>query len=270
MTKKRRLEDLYVRGRELPVDDGSDDPVVVWLQKMNPLEHEKAIRKAGAAKAKVLMAARDKDSEEWQEAYADVADLGDTSPLVDYLISDDVARFQEAKEAEISYAEEWAKDNYLQGLRDAWEDPDKPLSHVYLKDPEDEEARRVWLELKRFADQVQEEVQPQIENLRRDYEGADEERLREKALQRFIELRSGLAWLREYRNCEVFFSVRELDDHRKYYFTSRDQVDSLAPQVMAQISTAYQELNVEVMEGKGSLKIPSSSPSSEPPSAVAI
>lgn len=267
---KRRLEDLYVRGRDLTIGDGGGDPVLVWIQKMNPLEHEKSIRKAGAAKARVLMAARDKDSEEWQEAFSDVADIGDRTALIDYLISDDVAKFQDAKEAELSFADEWAKDGYLQGLRDSWDDPDNPLSKAYHLDSENEEARRVFLELKRFTDQVQEEVQPEIERLRRDYEQTDEETLHDRALRRFVELRSGLAWLREYRNCEVYFSVREPDDHRKYYFTAREQVDGLAPQVFAQISMAYQELVVDVTEGKDSPRTPSSSPSSEPLDAAAI
>lgn len=269
MAKRRRLEDLYVRGRELSIDDGSNDPVVVWVQKMNPLEHEKAIRKAGAAKAKQLLAVRDHSSEEWQEAYVDVAEFTTREQLIDYIISDEIVQFQEAKEAELSYSEEWQKDNYLGGLRDAWEDADNPLSAVYARDPEDEEARRVFLELKRFADQVEEEVGPETERLRRDFENMSEEDLRDKALEKVIELRAGLAWLREYRTCEVLYGVREVDDHRKYYFTHRDQVDALASQVFVQLSTAYNELMVAVAEGKDSAKTPSSSPSSEQPSAAA-
>lgn len=268
--KTRRLEDLYVRGVELSITDGEDDPVVVWVQKMNPLEHEKSIRRAGAAKAQILVAARDRDSELWQEAYSDVDDIGGRATLIDYLIGDDVAKFQDVKEAELSFTDEWQEDHYLQGLRDLWDDPERPLSAVYAEDPENEDARRVYLELKRFATQVEEEVNPEMERLRRDYETATDEELREKALERVIEIRSGLGWLREYRTCEVLYGVREPDDHKKYYFTTREQVESLAAPVFQKIASAYNKLVVDVSQGKDSPKIPSSSPSSEPQNVAAI
>jgi hypothetical protein len=266
---KRRLEDLYIRGRQVTVDDGTGDPVDVWIQKLNPLEHEKAIRKAGAAKARVLMAMRDHDSEEYQEAYSDVLDLGPKASLVEYLVADESAKVKEAKEAELSFADEWKKDNYLQGLRDAWEDADDPLKDRYARNPEDEEAHRVFLELKRFADQVEAEVAPELERLKRDWADVSDEEAQDKTLERFVELRSGMAWLREFRRMEVFYSTRDPEDHRKYYFASRDQVDGLANEVFFQLSTACQELMVEPAEGKDSPKTPSSSPSSEPQNAVA-
>jgi hypothetical protein len=266
---KRRLEDLYIRGRQVVIDDGTGDPVTVWMQKLNPLEHEKAIRKAGAAKARVLMALRDIDSEEYQEAYSDVVDLGPREALVEYLIADESAKIRDAKETELSFADEWRDENYLQGLRDAWEDPDAPLKDVYATNPDDEEAHRVFLELKRFADQVAAEVDPEIEALKQDWVDAPEEDIRKKTLERFIELRAGLAWLREFRRAEVYFGTRDSEDHRKYYFASRDQVDGLANEVFFQLSTACQDLMVEPAEGKDSPKTPSSSPSSEPQNAVA-
>lgn len=271
-TKKRRLEDLYVRGRELSIDDGSGDPVTVWLQKLNPLEHEKAIRRSGAARAQVLLAARDQDSEEWGEAYADVRDLGDRTILVEYLIADDVVKTRDSKEAELSFGEEWTKDNFLQGLRDAWEGDGNGsgLKERFAVDPNDEEAHKVFVELKRFSDLVDAEAEPEIERLRRDYADISEQELQDKALGRFIELRAGLAWLREFRHSEAYFATRDIDDHRRYYFTERQQVDVLSPEVFNEISVAYQQLMVESAEGKDSPRTPSSSPSSEPQNAAVI
>jgi hypothetical protein len=267
-TKKRRLEDLYVRGRELALDDESGDPVQVWLQKINPLDHEKAIRKAGAAKARVMLATRDPNSEEWQEAYVDTLELGSRNALVEYLISEAVVRFRDSKESELAFEEEWKKEGYLQGLHDAWAG-EPALKDVYDENPEDEEARRVFLELKRFADQVEEATDAETENLRRDYEERSEEDLREEALKRFLELRAGLAWLREYRRNEIFFATRELDDHRKYYFATREQVDELAPEVFGKLIEGYQDLTVDPSEGKDLPRTLSSSPLSEQPSVAA-
>lgn len=266
---KRRLEDLYVRGRQLVIDDGTGDPVEVWLQKLNPLEHEKSIRKAGAAKARVLMAMKDHDSEEYQEAFSDVLDFGSREALVDYLIAEEASRINETKETELSFQEEWHKEGYLQGLQDAWEDPERPLKDVYATNPADIEANRVFLELKRFADQVTAEIDPLLDELRARYQDASEEDLQAEALKRFMELRAGLAWLREYRRNEVFFATREPEDHRKYYFATRDQVDELSNEVYHQLSDGCQELMVESGEGKDLPSSPSSSPSSEPQSVVA-
>jgi hypothetical protein len=266
--KKRRLEDLYVVGRDLVVDDGQGQ-VAVWLQKLNPLEHEKAIRKAGAAKARGLMVRNDPDSEGWQEAYADVEDLGPREEIIEYLIVEDVAKTQESAEAELAFTDEWSKEDYLQGLRDAWEDPERPLKDTYAQDPEDPEARRVFLELKRFADTVTSRVEPEMGRLRRDYQDVPDETLRRKATERFIELRAGLAWLREYRYCEIWLATRDPDNHDAYYFPDREAVDRLSPQVYRTLVGAYQELTVEPMEGKGSEPTRSSSPPSEPPNGEA-
>lgn len=265
MAKRRRLEDLYVRGRELSVDDGSGDPVTVWLQKMNPLEHEKAIRKAGAAKAQVLLAQRDHQSEEWQEALTDVSELGGRDVLIEQVIQEEVAKLRESKEAELSFEDEWKKEGYLEGLREAWQ---SGLDMKYAEDPEDPEARRVFLELKRFTDQLDEQLADEIDALRRDYDDMPLEQLQDKVVDRVLDMRAGLAWLKEYRRCEVFFSVRDPDDHDKYYFSSRDEVDRLSAEVFRILANAYEELAVPPLEGKDSGKTPDSLPSSEQPAPV--
>lgn len=262
---RRRLEDLYVIGREYTAEDGQGEPVTVWLQKMSPLDHEKAIRRAGAAKAKVLLARHDRTHEIWQESYADLTDIGGRDQLIEFIASEEISKLHESAERELEFSEEWTKDDYLEGLRDAWEVGEPPLREQYLKDSEDPEARRVFLELKRFADCVKSNVDPEIENLKRDYENASDEELRDKVVDKILDLKSGLAWLQEYRKCEVAYATRELGNHDVYYFQERQAVDRLAPQIFGALSTAYQEMVVEIPEGKESPNTPNSSPSSEPP-----
>jgi hypothetical protein len=262
--KQRRLEDLYILGREISVDDGGGDPVVVWLQKLNPMEQEKALRRANALRAQVLMARRNQESEDWQEAYSDLEDIGARDQLVEYLIADDLAKARESAEAEQSFVEEWHKDGYLQGLRDSWLDPENPLSDVYALDPEDEAARRVFLELKRFDEQVEEKLQPELKRLRKDYEELGDEELHRRAADRLMEMKAGLAWLKEFRACEVWLATRDPENHKHYYFSGRETIDTLAGEVFQQLSDAYQKLIVGVEEGKVSRSITTSSPPSEP------
>lgn len=228
---------------------------------MNPLEHEKAIRKAGAAKAQILLSQRDRDSDVWQEAMTDVSELGGRDALIEYVVAEDAVKIRESREAELCFAEEWKKDGYLEGLREAWD----KLSDVYAEDPENEEASRVFLELKRFADQVDAEVESEVEGLKRDLADVPLEELQEKVIDRVLDLRAGLAWLREYRRCEIFFSVRDPEDHNKHYFLEREDVDRLSVEVFRKLAESYEDLMVAPTEGKDSGKTPTSLPSSEPP-----
>lgn len=270
MAKRRRLEDLYIVGRDFTLDDGQGEPITVWLQKLTPLDHDKAIRRAGAAKAKLLMARHDRNAEDWQETYSDVDDMGGRDSLVEYLIAEEVGKLTESAEKEMAFTDEWAKDGYLIGLQDLWEDEEQGLKGRYAENPEDPEARRVFLELKRFADSVEEKVRPDIENLKRDYESLDMEEIRSRAVDRLLELKAGMGWLREYRACEVLYSTREQGNHEIYYFQGRDAIDRLAPETYGALSIAYQEMVVDVSSGKDSPKSPNSSPSSEPPSEVEV
>ena len=63
--KRRRLGDLYVRGRELAPDDGSGEPVKIWVAKLNEVDREAALRRANATKARYLI---DIDGPTWRPA----------------------------------------------------------------------------------------------------------------------------------------------------------------------------------------------------------
>ena len=89
---KRRLADLYVRGKDLEVDDGAGDPVSVRLQKLNEIDREAVIRRANAAKARFLIEADNEESDLFQSMYGQVREFDDRDALVAVVISDDVAK----------------------------------------------------------------------------------------------------------------------------------------------------------------------------------
>lgn len=267
--KRRRLADLYRKGREVTFDDGSGEPVVVWLQKINPVDHETVLRKANAARARLLMYRNDRDSEEWQAAYNEALDFGTRDMLVEYLIQPELAKRERGVEAELAEEEEWSKDDFIQGLHDAWNDGDNALKYRYAEDPEDPEAKRVFAELKKFADIVNTQLEGIAEQLRRDYEGVDEEELRQTFSNQFLEAKANSVWLTEYRRSQLFLATRYPEDHGRFYFESRDEIDSLEDEVFIPLVNAYESLIVDVTEGKGSQPTPASSPSSEQPGELA-
>lgn len=265
--KRRRLNDLYVTGAPFRIELG-DEFEEVWLQKLNPIDHERAIRAAGAARARRMAAARDEDSDEYQSTKQGVAEFSERSVLIDLLAQSDLLERTAAIEAELSDDSEWSKDNYLQGLFDAWQ---TGVSDRYQKDDNatDAEAQHVFNELQRFNDFVQKRLDSEKEAIVRDLEDTSDEELVERASKLIVERVVAQAFMDEYEVQELLYAVREADNHRKYYFGTRADVDDLQPEVKEQLLQAYHELIVEPLEGKGSGETQASSSPSDKPAQLA-
>lgn len=252
MPKKRKLSDLYVLGAEVEIDDGSgQEPVKVWVQKLTPLQQEKTLRRANGARSSVLSARNlPADSEERLVYQHELEEISkDRDAMIDYLISDKLGLIYQVEESRLAEEDEWKKDGYLQGLSDAWNDT---LKDRYAVDPEDDEARRNFEEQKRFAEIVEKAVEGERKSLVKDYSEKTDEQLEAEVLDKVLESAADLEWLKEYRRCEVWFFTRELDDHNALYFESRDEVDELALETFGALLTAYNDLRVDVIEGKDS------------------
>lgn len=274
--KKRRLSDLWVTGQEAVVDDGHG-AVKVWVRKLTQLEHEACIRAAAAAKARVLMIRNTPDDEEWLAVYSEIDQMGDRETLIEYITAEELNRISESREAEMAAADEWGKDDYLQGLRDAWNgDETAPgLRDRYIEDPDDDEAARVFKELERFTAAVDVEVEAERLRLLEDYKSVSDEEVRRQTVDRHLEMRAGMAWVREFHRSQVLYATRDHDDHDRYYFAnqmgkpSRAEVDLLAPETLGALTRTYEALEVDPQEGKDSPPPMSSLPSSEGPEEAA-
>lgn len=268
MPKARRLADLYVVGKMVAIDDGQGDPVEVWLQKLNPIDQEKAMRGANAARARFLAIRKDTDSDEYNSLYSQVYDVGDVDQLVEYLIAPELGKLAIARESELAEEDEWANDNYLQGLRDAWEGNDETpgLMEVYHRNPEDKEAAAVYAGLKKFMEQVEKSLEGERKALKKEYANRDIERLREDVLVQLIDVQADIEWMKEFRKAEVWLAVREPNDPKKRYFSTREEVDELSLEVQTRLMEAYRSLSVDVVEGKDLEATEDSSPSPEPQS----
>lgn len=260
MPAKRRLEDLYVVGREVTIDDGRGDPVVVWMQKLNPVELNSVMRIANATRARIRSVRSDKNSDEYMSMWLDVLEWERKEDLIEYLVAESLMRIQERHEAELAAEEEWSEDNYLQGLRDAWEDG---LRERHMTEPEDPEVRRVLAELERFSKEADERAADDIAAARAELAELPVEVLQERALDRVINYRSNAAWLEEFHRAELLYGIRQVENHKAYYFTSRAQLDQLTGEVLSALFAEYSQLSVDVTEGKDSEGTPTSSDSSD-------
>jgi hypothetical protein len=262
MAKKRRnLKDLYVKGKEVVFDDGSgDEPVVVWVQRLSDLHHQEVVRKASARRAEVRARLGNHDSEEYLELLDDAASF-DREICITYLLSDEEMELRQSIEAELELGEdsEWAKDGYARGLVDAWAER---LEAKYVEDPSDPEVLHVLAELRRFGEEVDRLLEPQLADARTALEVLSDEALQHKVVEKFIDSRLAFVWMDEFERAAVWRGTRDPDDHRQLYFDDREEVDHLAPEIREGLVGAFKSLMVDLTEGKGSPASPASSISS--------
>ncbi len=184
--------------------------------------------------------------------------------------------------------------DHRNGLRDAWDPPDNSpgLRERYAVDPEDVEAKRVFDELKRFQAVVDERIAPYRQMAEERRAGLSQDQLYSLVVDKILEERAELAWSEEFRRCQIWKGTRVCggdgtvddlnkgcrDDHRQVYFASRKEVDELHDATAAlgerptkgaflELRAAHARLSVDVVAGKDSPALPSSSDSSDPSTA---
>lgn len=287
--KQRRLGDLYVVGTPVKIT-GQHGDTLVWMQKLDPVDHDACVRKAKAGRAAARALYKDETSEEYLELI-DTIDSVSREALIEQIIGPERDRLLESIRSEMMLGpdSDWAKDDYLSGLYDEWS---STLQARYEDDPDDVDALRVLGEFDRFEKEMEEVAKPQVEALVALWTDTPHERLREKAIESLIDRRLQERWLDEFVRAEVWLSTREpcsgceaeieealrrraageppesqenlhQDPHPTYYFKDRTEVDRLEPIVRNHLETVYLQLSVDPTEGKDLPETGASSGSSD-------
>lgn len=257
MARKRTLKDLYVRGKLVTVDDG-EGPIEVWVQKLNPVEYTQCLKKADAARARALSALRDKESDDYQAAIADLM-TADRENLITLLCSVERGRLTPVVEAQVGANDKWSEDNYLSGLYTAWED----LEPVFIDDPEDKEAAKVKKALDEFVKECEAELEEQMEGFKSGLEAASDDELLDLTISHNIKLVGDITWMNEFYRQEVMAGVRDPENHSKKILETREDVDALQGEAYGALSEAVRAVMVDPVEGKDLAGRPPSSTSSE-------
>lgn len=290
MAKTRTLHDLYVIGETVtfPVPEEQrekpDSPewVTVYVQKLDPLDHDQAIRRAKAARARKRAVLSDLEGDEYL-TLVDTVDMMSAGELIDVAVAKETQELRESGRSEKTLGEdsEWAKDGYLEGLISSWVDND--LEMRLADDPDDVDANQVLKEMARFEEELAQDLAAQLRDLREQYETMDPGELRAEALEQLIDRETQLAFVNEFVRCEVWLSTRlpcnahclhveagvpapraHQQRHPDYYFAGRADVERLEAGVMNRLQDAYRRIAVDPTEGKGSRATGASSASSEP------
>lgn len=312
----RTLEDLHTFGGPATISD-KHGTVEVWLQKLTDVEAGMVERKAAGARAAALTVKEDERSEEWMESLGELVTLlgeqillseealraqelegvDDTdgpaqSPeertkraLASQIVERQMVEIRVSVDAQLrddtdDESNKWAKDGYIDGLREAW---DAGLDRVYAawpepadeEPPEAVEARRVLDEMTKFVEEVQERERSEREDLISQHLHKDVARLRREAVAAFIENQADIVWSNTAMRWRVYYSTRRPDNHNLRYFRGVKvpedwdgvglYVDRVEQETLAELLMQYQALVISDAEGKDWRSAPDSSDSSSSP-----
>src|SRR5690606_38465569 len=149
-------------------------------------------------------------------------------------------------QARIASEDEWSKEGYLRGLQDLWENE---MKERWIDNTEDEEASRIYSELKRYTEQVEKETEAIKEDLIYDMDDLSLDALKIRAVNKLIEDHSDNALVKEFGKRQIFYATREATDHNKRYFKSMDELDRTSENVINRLREVYAEISVEAFEG---------------------
>lgn len=259
--QRRRLADLYARGKDLDLAPEGQEPFMVWIRKMTPADAELAYLKAGARRASILALDREvPPSDLYLMLKSEVEQLSKEN-LVVWVAATEMSPKRPVLEAKIAGEKEWSEENYLTTLTERLLDED------FLKkaeeEPDNEELLRVNKELARFQEQVDKEIAEADRICKAAAETQDLEDLQKEVLKGMISAHADAAWLAEFQRCQIWRCTFEGDDHNKRLFTTRAEVDEEQVEVLERLQVTIDAVHVGDAEGKDSPPTQDSSSPSE-------
>lgn len=260
----KRVTDLFVEGEEIVLDESK--PTLVWVNKLNSFEREEAQRDGQAARARVITALRDLESNEYAIFEANLGSMNDDSIREAMVNAKSNDHFIAAVESMRSDPE-W-KDR-LEGrtrVTDDMSDEEKAAVDKLNADYADELSRRVEGRRTGYLMELQNTMQSA--------------QLKEAYREQWLQDRSFSAYQREYIKTQLYFSVRVCkaikagdqwdhsgcDSHRKRALDDRTEVPLLPDKLLSLLSEASNRVQVGGRDARFSGALASSSGSSAQPS----
>lgn len=249
--QRKRLEDLYVFGKEVEVKDPEGNFEKVWIQKLSPTEEKDALRPARALRSQISMVKRlPHDHPDFLDYMYLLEDYGVSSreDQATLVMQQKLEETRASIELRVAGEDKWAEEDYLIGLQEAWVDG---LRERYILNPEDEEAKKVFKVLQEYTDEVMDEFGPERDGLLSEFDHLSDEELREKATETFIDREAQSEMMEEFRHQRVYLATRDADNHDELYFSSVDAVRRLDREnVFNKLEDALEDVTVGIMEGK--------------------
>lgn len=266
--KYRNISDLYVRGREVVLRDGN----VMWLQVLNPFEMEQARHDAQVARARVILALRQEDSDEMIKAKA-------------YFFEDGIA---EARERLLGVEMSQTLVEITDALKDdpEWTEKIDLLERSEHLGVEASSAEKEALEraTEEYGTELSKRFTDETEFRRSEITKLSEEDLWERYREVYEEMRSGELAMREFILTQMWLAARACDGiqnedgswshsmcqgHRTRVFETKSDIKDLPEDLYGELAEAMAVLTLSEREAKNLDRQGSSSESSPLPSEEA-
>ena len=245
---RRRLMSLYIPG-ELVTFEDNEGEFSVWVQRINTWQEKECIQKSKTVRAPIIALKKDKsnpDRIQYEELLIRWG-IYNKETRIAFLISPKVQQAQASAEARIAAEDEWADDDYLSTLQNAW---NEELMEVYTSDNDNVEAKRVYDELLRYTNQVESAV----EHLRKEYtaelEDIDDAEILDRVLDVLIESEADSVQMAEFRRWQIFYATRNPENHDELFFEDKSEVEMIHENVYNRLLDTYLDLSFDSMQGK--------------------
>lgn len=264
--KYRKLPDLYVRGTELPFEDGT----VMWLQVMNPFELEEARRDAQVAKARFILAMKEVGSPDYDNLRGVFA-ARSTDQIVDEI-------------CDIYYPEHFTKAMESVETDSEWKERVEVLRRAdeVINLPEEDPEHKLLTKINTdWLTEVNKRVQDEQDYLRRELEALEVDQLFERYEEQWVERRGTAIAMSAYNLAEVFYSCRVCDavktddgynhdacDHKMRVWETKEEIKELPEELFTVVRQGLTAVSMTVREAKNSDRLLSSSASSQQPNQV--
>lgn len=272
LSRIKRVTDLFEEGREVVLSDDLDDPVLVWVNKINPFEMEEARKDGSVGRARALMRLTDPDSPEslmFEQASQSRSDENLVEALVYSHQNEDYVRALD----DIKADEDWKE--RLEILERA----DQQMLDAGTAPDDDEQARLSELN-QAYMVRIRELTDEYQQERKSDFSGMSTEELQEAYRKAYQDQAGSAGFLNEYRTTELYYALRDCQakpgdsgwdhstcSHRTRLCDSRAEVRELPEGLIVKVREAITLLNMTPRDAGNSDAPASSSASSEQPSA---
>jgi hypothetical protein len=263
----RRLTDLFVNGKAVPMPDGSH----LWIQVINAYERDEAISDAQVARARIVLALK-AEGRERIKVEGRLAEVGK-----DFMAADLAQAKAEIKTPdfadEMRADPEW-KERMDIVLRTDFDEAAKP--------PTDAEATLMAKINAEVLAEFEKREKDEIAFLERKFARLSDEEFLDEWVEEWLERRGSELATAEYRLTELWYATRYCDavtaqdgvldhtrceGHRTSVFETKADARSAPTELQEILRSALDELNVGGRDPKDSDSPPSSSDSQPAPSA---
>lgn len=266
-SKYKRVTDLYVRGTELELEDGT----ILWLQTLNPFEMDEARHDGQVARSRIIMALKEFGSDELAKVKATFwihgRDLA-IDNLVDEQGGDILIKATDA----VANDPDW-KDRLELAER----------HEEILARPESDAERKLLEKINQdYVREVEGIIRTERTYLTGKYDQLTDDELIDEYIKLYVERRGTELGIAEHRVTELWYAARccegtkteagawdhsECENHALQVYEAKREVAKLPEDLQGLLFGAMQALNMTVREAKNSDRQSSSSASSPQPSA---